>query len=123
VRRRDDRDWRQLPAHAPRGSRFDGMGALSPLPAIGDSAIIDFCGLGGQALIVAPLLAAEWSAALPPDALARRQSVIDPRSGIVDAERILGSALAPLINLAIIDRDGAAGLIGRGFYSPPLELF
>jgi Protein of unknown function (DUF1116) len=123
VRRRGNREWRQLPAQAPRGSRFDGMGALTPLAAIGDSAVIDFCGLGGQALCVAPQLAEEWSAALPADALARRQSVIDPRTGIVDVGRILGSALAPLINLAIIDSDGAAGLIGRGFYSPPVHLF
>jgi hypothetical protein len=123
VRRREEREWRQLAAHAPRGSRFDGLGALRPLAAIGDSAVIDFCGLGGQALCVAPMLVAEWSDALPADALSRRQRVLDPRSGIVDAERILGSGLAPLINLAIIDSDGAAGLIGRGFYSPPLELF
>jgi hypothetical protein len=123
VRRRGEREWRQLAAQPPRGSRFDGMGALTPLAAIGDSAVIDFCGLGGQALSAAPLLAAEWSAALPSDALLRRQSVLDPRTGIVDPERILGSALAPLINLAIIDHDGAAGLIGRGFYSPPVELF
>jgi len=123
VRRREEREWRQLAARAPRGARFDGTGTLTPLAAIGDSAVIDFCGLGGQALSAAPLLAAEWSAALPADALSRRQSVLDPRTGIVDPGRVLGSALAPLINLAIIDRDGGAGLIGRGFYSPPVELF
>jgi len=123
VRRRGDQAWRQLPAEAPRGLRFDGMEALTPLAAIGDSAVIDFCGLGGQALAAAPLLAAEWSAALPADALTRRQSLIDPNTGIVAAQRVLGTALAPLINLAIIDRDGVMGLMGRGFYSPPLELF
>jgi hypothetical protein len=93
------------------------------LGAIGDSAVIDFCGLGGQALSAAPLLASEWSAVLPADALARRERLIDPDTGIVDARRVVASGLAPLINLAIIDRDGAAGLIGRGFYSTPLDLF
>jgi hypothetical protein len=46
--------WRQLPAEAPRGSRLPGREATVPLAAIGDSAVIDFCGLGGQALSAAP---------------------------------------------------------------------
>jgi hypothetical protein len=122
VRRSGQRAWRQLPALAPRGLRFEGAGAATPLAAIGDSAVIDFCGLGGQALSVAPMLAAEWSAVLPVDAKTRRESLIDPASGMVDAGRVERTGLGPLINLAIIDRDGA-GLIGRGFYSPPAELF
>jgi hypothetical protein len=36
---------------------------------------------------------------------------------------VASSARAPLINLAILDQDGTAGLIGRGVYSAPLELF
>lgn len=123
VRRRGDRAWRQMPAEAPRGLRFAGLGAVSALAAIGDSAVIDFCGLGGQALSAAPLLAADWSDVLPAGALARRQALIDPHSGIVDPERIVRAALAPLINLAILDRDGTLGLIGRGFYAPPVSLF
>ncbi|MGO9512769.1 MAG: DUF1116 domain-containing protein [Steroidobacteraceae bacterium] len=123
VRRCGDQAWHQMPAEAPRGLRFAGLDAVAPLAAIGDSAVIDFCGLGGQALSAAPLLAAEWSGALPAGALARRQGLIDPRSGIVDPERIVRGAGAPLINLAILDRDGTVGLIGRGFYSPPVSLF
>lgn len=123
VRRRGERAWRQMPAQAPQGARFPGLDAIVALPAIGDSAVIDFCGLGGQALSAAPLLAADWSGALPADALTRRQGLVDPDSGIVAAERIARAAAAPLINLAILDRDGAAGLIGRGFYSPPVDLF
>ena len=122
VRRSGERGWRQLPAEAPRGLRFEGAGAAIPLAAIGDSAAIDFCGLGGQALSVAPMLAAEWDTVLPIDAKTRRESLIDPDTGMVDAGRVERTGLGPLINLAIIDRDGA-GLIGRGFYSPPAELF
>jgi hypothetical protein len=85
--------------------------------------VIDFCGLGGQALLAAPLLAAEWSSALPDDALTRRQRLIDPDTGLVDPERIVRGAVAPLINLAILDRGGTEGLIGRGFYCPPVDLF
>ncbi len=122
VRRRDEPLWRQMFAQAPQGSRFAGLDTLAPLPAIGDSAVIDFCGLGGQALSAAPRLVAEWGDALPPHAM-RQGDLIDPDSGIVDPERVMRHGLAPLINLAILDSDGRRGLIGRGFYRPPVSLF
>jgi len=109
VRQRGFQTWRQLPAQAPQGGRFAGAESVTALGAIGDSAVIDFCGLGGQAL--------------GSDALARRGELIDPHSGIVDPERIARGAPGPLINLAILDRDGVAGLIGRGVYRPPTALF
>jgi hypothetical protein len=114
--------WRQVPAQAPRGTTPPGVAGISPLAAIGDSAVIDFCGLGGQALAAAPALLAEWHGILPPDACTRRGALIDPASGIADPALILRAAAAPLINLAILGRDGE-GLIGRGVYIPPLELF
>jgi hypothetical protein len=123
VRRRGDPAWRRADAQAPVGLRVGGMEAVNPLAAIGDSAAIDFCGLGGQALAVAPALMKEWSEALPLDAAARRKVLIDPLTGIVDARRVESTGLSPLINLAIIDKDGDLGLIGRGFYCPPVELF
>jgi hypothetical protein len=123
VRRRGEPAWRQLPAVAPHGVRLPGREATLPLPAIGDSAVIDFCGLGGQALSAAPSLLAEWAAVLPADAVARSGRLLDPHTGIVDPQRVGRLDLSPLINLAILDRDGVAGLIGRGIYSPPLSLF
>jgi Protein of unknown function (DUF1116) len=123
VRRRGEGAWHRVPGRAPSGPRFEGTATAIALAAIGDSAVIDFCGLGGQALSIAPALVTEWAGYLPADALLRRQSVIDPDTGIVDAGCVAGSGIAPLINLGILDRDGAAGLIGRGFYIPPIELF
>ena len=123
IRWRGNPVWRQTPAQPPLGSHRAGLEAVVPLPAIGDSAVIDFCGLGGQALSAAPLLAAELASALPAGALARSRDLIDPNSGIVDPARIVSGAFAPLINLAILDRDGCEGLIGRGMYSPPVSLF
>jgi hypothetical protein len=123
VRRRGEQAWQHRPAEAPRGPRFAGLDAQTALGAIGDSAVIDFCGLGGQALAAAPTLAAEWAAVLPADALSRGHSLIVPHSGIVDPERIVCSAVAPIINLAVLDHEGKAGLIGRGCYCPPVSLF
>jgi hypothetical protein len=123
VRRRGAAAWNQMAAAAPQGTRLAGLHALTALPAIGDSAVIDVCGLGGQALSAAPLLAAEWRATLPAGALAKTRDLIDPGTGIVDPVRVRREARGPLINLAILDRNGAAGLIGRGFYSPSPDLF
>lgn len=115
--------WDQQPAQAPQGPRAAGHETTVALAAIGDSAVIDFCGLGGQALAAAPALVAEWQSILPADALTRRARIVDPASGIVDARRIAACGLGPLINLAILDRAGQAGLIGRGCFSPPPALF
>jgi Protein of unknown function (DUF1116) len=123
IRLRGQNSWQQRAAEAPRGPRLAGLDLQTPLGAIGDSAVIDFCGLGGQALAAAPALAAEWSAVLPPDALSRRERLIDPQSGIVDPERVVRHGVAPLINLAVLDRDGIEGLIARGCYCPPVSLF
>jgi hypothetical protein len=54
---------------------------------------------------------------------ARRTAVVDQASGIVDPARVVQSRMSPLINLAILDGTGTAGLIGRGFYAPPASLF
>jgi hypothetical protein len=48
--------------------------------------------------------------------------LIDPASGIADPVRIIRAGAAPLINLAILGREGE-GLLGRGIYTTPLELF
>jgi hypothetical protein len=123
VRHRDETLWRRTAAEAPRGTRFPAHRDTAALPAIGDSAVIDFCGLGGQALDAAPLLAVEWAHLLPEDTQARRTAVVDQASGIVDPARVVQSRMSPLINLAILDGTGTAGLIGRGFYAVPASLF
>ncbi len=123
LRRRGESRWRQLPARPPVGSRIAGEELTVPLGAIGDSAVIDCCGLGGQALAIAPQLAAEWRDFLPADALSRRSLITAADSGIVDAAAVVALGRGPLVNLAILDAAGAAGLIGRGIYEAPPALF
>jgi hypothetical protein len=115
VRRRGAVEWDRLPATPPTGQRFPGREGCAALPAIGDSVLVDFCGLGGQA-----------------DDRQLRDALRDPETGILDPARIspaaaalapAAAALAPVFNLAILDAAGAAGLIGRGTYRPPAELF
>lgn len=105
VRGGKESAWRCVTAQSPRGSMLAGMETRVALPAIGDSVLVDHCGLGGQV-----------------DAPGRRV-LLDPLSGIVDSRRVCETQLPPGYNLAILDGSGEAGLIGRGSYSPPVELF
>ena len=116
------RRWRTMKAPPPAGTLFPGKEAMSPLGAIGDSAVVDACGLGGQALAVAPALREEWRGVLAGQA-ADGSAVLDTANGILDPERIVSSGQEPLINLAILDRDGAVGIIGRGVFPVPPALF
>jgi Protein of unknown function (DUF1116) len=118
-----ERRWRVIPALSPQGPMFPGRTPEMALGAIGDSAAIDFCGLGGQALHLAPAVREEWKCFLPEDMRAHRRSVIDPRTGLVDVSRIPAGAQGPCVNLAILDRQGRDGLIGRGVYIPAMTLF
>ena len=123
VRLHGQGGWHRSPAAAPAGTRMPGHTETDALGAIGDSAVIDFCGLGGQALAVAPALREEWEQVLPEAFAMRRDAVIDPATGLVDAARVAASGLAPLVDLAILDRQGAHGLIGRGVFAPEAALF
>jgi len=119
VRRYGESTWRQMAAAAPvqdpgHGQSLPGGAAaaqpgrptLFPLPAIGDSVLIDYCGLGGQV-----------------DEPALRRTLLNPQSGLIDPARIAATRCTPAFNLAVLDSAGESGLIGRGVYHPPAELF
>ncbi|MEH2511043.1 hypothetical protein V1291_002397 [Nitrobacteraceae bacterium AZCC 1564] len=122
-RPRGSRTWRTVPAPAPSGSIFKKDRAEFGLGAIGDSAVIDICGLGGQSLRFAPGLIDEWQHVLPDDVRTRHERITDAQSGIVDVARVTESETGPIVNLAIVDRDGGGFPIGRGAYVVPPELF
>ena len=44
-------------------------------------------------------------------------------TGLVDPASVAASGLPPLVNLAVLDASGAAGLVGRGWYAPDPALF
>jgi hypothetical protein len=43
--------------------------------------------------------------------------------GVLDAARVEREGIAPLAAIAMIGGDGRAGLLGRGLYAAPPELF
>jgi hypothetical protein len=122
IKLRGEAGWRTAAATPPVGTMFAGQQSRPPLGAIGDSAVVDFCGLGGQSLAAAPALLEDWKAHLPTDAAERHLMVCEPSTAIVNIRQVMASGLSPIINLAILDAS-EGGLIGRGFYTPPLSLF
>ncbi|RII83350.1 DUF1116 domain-containing protein [Neopusillimonas maritima] len=123
VKFKNTNEWITVSAPPPSGPRFKPDHPAQALGAIGDSAVVDACGYGGQALKNAPTLLTEWKDYLPDDATTRPDHILCPESGCIDPARIQAARLAPIINLAILDRQGADTPIGRGHYCPPLSVF
>ncbi|WP_397474115.1 DUF1116 domain-containing protein [Pusillimonas sp.] len=115
--------WNSVSAPSPSGPYFKPEFADESLGAIGDSAVVDTCGFGGQALQHAPVLLKEWNDYLPADVAERPKQLLDPQTGCLDPARIVATGMSPIINLAILHREGADTPIGRGHYCPPASLF
>lgn len=122
LRYRGDAHWRVVAASAPQGIALAGCEGLQALGAIGDSAVVDFAGLGGQALGFCPALAQSYAHCTPADLQAHRLAVLDTATGNVAAHAVQAAQQSPLVNLAILGQ-AQGGLIGRGVYAVPLAAF
>ncbi|WP_028267856.1 oxamate carbamoyltransferase subunit AllG family protein [Arthrobacter sp. MA-N2] len=121
--------WFSCAAEPPRGPRERNYDGLKVLGAIGDSAVVDFFGMGGGALGHAPDTVTALSDYAPFNALSRPQSVMTAqhaalpiRTG-VSCDSVLNAGLAPIVLLGMIEACGLEGRIGGGAYEPPLQLF
>lgn len=122
--------WVCSSAPVPRGAIDAAHGARSAVGALGDSAVVDFCGLGGQSLQFAPLVLQGVSAALPADALQRPErilacAVLELQEGLcaTSALRCVEAGVGPLVLIGMIDKEGQAGRIGGGVVDVPVALF
>lgn len=112
--------WHVAPAPAIRGTvdpKFPGATAVA---ALGDSALVDVMGLGGQALSSAPAVVEALRPHLPNDALTWGAgflySSLDGfgRQAACDAAKVRATGQGPLILLGMIDAAGRRGRIGGG---------
>jgi len=128
--------WWTCTTGSPLGPRMnpaltDAIAALT-----GDSGVIDSAGFGAQALVVAPEIEQVFAPWLPSDWREQQASLLAgvhpyfshaPRTAALrcglDAAAVAASSTAPLAAIAMIAADGRAGLLGRGLYSAPAELF
>jgi hypothetical protein len=126
-------EWVCVPADAPRGSYLPGIPAdAESLGAIGDSAVIDALGFGGQALRVAPeprealraILGADADGVTPPLTAAPHPAFAELGLSVgIDAAQMVKRNVAPIVTLGMVERTGTRGLLGRGVFRPPIELF
>ncbi|MGH8619295.1 MAG: DUF1116 domain-containing protein, partial [Burkholderiales bacterium] len=120
--------WITMPATAPQGPRLPNANAASAaLGAIGDSAVIDALGFGGQALHLAPEPHAALRPFLPADAIALAAphpafGASSVRVGL-DADAVEKGGGVPVVTLGMVERTGREGLLGRGVFLPGRELF
>lgn len=108
-------------------ARFAGS---VPTGALGDSAVLDFFGLGGMNLAGAPALSAALADHLPKDALTRSEAILAGRHPgfggrmvACSAERAISAGAGPVILLGMIDAEGKAGRLGGGVVDAPPEMF
>ncbi len=125
--------WSCVEALPPAGPRLAGKESFAACGAIGDSAVIDMLGFGAQRLARAPAArdAFESAGVLPADYadIARQLCATnfpdadsDQAIGL-DAQHIVATGLTPLVALAMLGSDGITGLLGRGLYRPPAQVF
>ncbi|GAB1361148.1 DUF1116 domain-containing protein [Rhodobacter sp.] len=112
--------WHTSPAPAIRGDSDPRLSDAAPLPALGDSAIVDVMGLGGQILASATPVHKALAACLPPDTLTLPARFLHgPLDGFgslaaTDAVRVQATGTGPLILLGMIDGTGRHGRVGGG---------
>ncbi|WP_454873471.1 DUF1116 domain-containing protein [Paraburkholderia xenovorans] len=122
--------WFTAEAGAPRGPRLDPQQHAIAARLTGDSGVIDAAGFGAQALAFAAEPAQAFEAYLPAG-WREKQPRIHTEShpsfqrlpGVLDAARVVEEGIAPLAAIAMIGADGHTGLLGRGLYTAPCELF
>lgn len=126
------REWVVCDAASPTGPMLERAPRGRPSGAIGDSALVDALGFGGQCVAHSPEIMAVLGPYLPrgiselPEQLLSAVHPVFGEIGIrvgLDAARVVETGQSPVITLAIIDATGQGGLMGRGCYRPPVSLF
>ncbi|ALO38034.1 hypothetical protein UZ73_07035 [Alcaligenes faecalis] len=113
--------WLVTDAPVIAGNKEPGNEQAKALGALGDSAVVDFVGLGGQCLDLAGISARNLHAFLPSDYLTRqgqflktRLPFLAGRNGISDFAQMIANNTGPLVLLGMIDGAGERGRVGGG---------
>lgn len=113
--------WLVADAPVIAGNKEPGNEQAQVLGALGDSAVVDFVGLGGQCLDLAGISARNLHAFLPSDYLTRqgqflktRLPFLAGRNGISDFAQVIANNTGPLVLLGMIDGAGERGRVGGG---------
>lgn len=113
--------WITVDAPEIRGKKDHIYQNMQALGTIGDSAVVDILGLGGQVLDIADKSAENLKDYLPTDYATRMHAFslmplnfLAGRQGLVDLAKVKLHQKAPLILLGMISKTGEFGRIGGG---------
>ena len=122
--------WFTIAASAVNGAIDPSHQGRRALGALGDSAVVDFMGLGGQVLNTAHASREALGNYLPANALQRPSMALagaftgfDDRLAVTCARKVVTSGAGPLTLLGMIEAKGEAGRIGGGVADAPVALF
>lgn len=122
--------WYTMAAPEVKGAVEPAHAGRTALGAIGDSAVVDFMGLGGQVLNTATASYNNLKPFLPEDALGRPEKaladIIDgfsDRPGVTCARQVVANQGGPMVLLGMIEDRGEAGRIGGGVVDVPVAFF
>lgn len=122
--------WLTMPAPEVKGTVDEAFSGLHALGAIGDSAVVDFLGLGGQVLNTATASYEALQSHLPADALSRPAKALtaplarlENRAIVTAARQTVNQGAGPLVLLGMIEATGSAGRIGGGVVDVPTAFF
>jgi hypothetical protein len=122
--------WHVVDAAPPKVAEALPAG-VRPLGAIGDSAIVDFLGLGAMTtragVDALPSFAAVYgdATAMPRALLAAAHPGLPRSCALMGccATAVTDSRSAPIVSLGVLDHAGVRGRLAGGFYRPPLAVF
>ena len=132
--------WFTAPVNTPQGLYFTGYDQSQACPDMGDSAIVETCGLGGMAMIAAPGVTRFVGAGGFDDALATSEEMAEivvghnPAMPIptwdfqgtavgIDVRKVVETSITPIINTGIASLEPGVGQIGAGTVRAPLGCF
>jgi hypothetical protein len=132
-------EWITAPAEVPNGRWFAGYGAADAVPLMGDSYVSEAVGIGAFAMASAPAIAGfiggrasdlvEHSVRMYAITVREHPIFTIPFLNYrgtpvgIDAERVVQSAIVPILNTGIAGRHPGVGQIGAGVATPPLACF
>lgn len=124
--------WFSRRCGSPRGALEPGLSGAQPLPAIGDSAVVEALGLGAMAMAHSPAQQQALGAYMPEPAAALGAALLGPahpafershpRMGLA-ARAVAATGKAPVVALGMLDSLGTAGRIGGGIWTADPGLF
>lgn len=130
--------WFTAPSLTPRGIYLPGYAESDANPDMGDSAIIECCGLGGFAMGAAPAVArffesvgansaARYTLDMARICIGSNPDLPIPNmdfAGVptgIDIRKVVATGTLPVINTGVAHRLAGIGQVGAGIATPPME--